>query len=265
LAAFKYPRWVRIVAALPQEHHGKVLQATAERLAWIGKGGAETVRLQLFRLIRFRKFVNQELRLDPNVTVIVGRNDPAKTGLLCQFFNQPFYEAVLHSADRPLVPNVHRQPIEFGMTWAVEATDEPRMRATFGRMGQKVDLVFRDQEGAAKRGRYSMDDEEIEAYTGVGADGQPILREELAPRRVFPAPQYLSISTPVIGMFEARLLQPPEDSAALTRVLAANHENSLLRLKGLGGERRPIPGQWTEWPASVLPRRELTSRKSRPQ
>ena len=216
------------------------------------------MRLRRIRLIRFRQFVDQELRLDPYVTVIVGRNDTGKTGLLWQFFNQPFYEGVLHSADRPLIPEVHRQPIEFEMTWAVEAVDEPRMMATFGRMGRQVDLVFRDQEGPAKRWCYSVDGEHIEAYAGLGANGQPILREELAPRRIFPAPHYLSISVPVLGMFEARFLQPPEDSAATTRPLAGNHEGSLLRLAGLGGETRPIPGQWVAWPPSVFPRRALT-------
>ena len=216
------------------------------------------MRLQRLRLTRFRQFVDQELRLDPNITVIVGRNDTGKTGLLWRFFSQPFYEAVLHSADRPLIHEAYLQPIEFKMTWEVEAADEPRMRAAFGRMGKRIDLLFRDQEGAAKRWRYAVDGEDIEVYNGVDANGQPILREELAPRRVFPAPQYLSITKSVMSMFEARILQPPAEPAAPARALAATNEGSLLRLAGIGGETRPIPGQWTEWPPSPIPRRELT-------
>jgi recombinational DNA repair ATPase RecF len=82
------------------------------------------VRLRRLRLTRFRQFADQELRLDPNVTVVVGRNDTGKTGVLWQFFNQPFYEGALHSGDRPLIREVHGQPIEFGMTWDVEAAHE---------------------------------------------------------------------------------------------------------------------------------------------
>ena len=214
------------------------------------------MRLRQLRLARFRQFVDQTLRLDPNVTVIVGRNDTGKTGLLWQFFNQPFYEGVLHSADRPLIREVHQQPIEFGMTWAIEPADEPRMTASFGRMGQRLNLVFRDQEGPTKRWHYSVDGEDIDAYAGVGANGQPILRDELAPRRVFPTPQYLSVSAPVMGMFEARFLQTPGGIPA--RPLSANHEGSLIRLAGLGGDTRPVPGQCVAWEPTVFSRRDLT-------
>jgi AAA domain len=126
------------------------------------------LRLRQLRLARFRQFVDQTLRLDPNVTVIVGRNDTGKTGLLWQFFNQPFYEGVLHSADRPLIREAHQQPIEFGMTWAIEPEDEPRMTASFGRMGQRLDLVFRDQEGPTKRWHYSVDGEDIDGLRRCG-------------------------------------------------------------------------------------------------
>lgn len=215
------------------------------------------MRLRRVRLTRFRQFKDQELRLDPSVTVVVGRNDTGKTGVLWQFFNQPFYEGVLHSGDRPLIREVRGQPIEFAMAWDVEALDKTQVETLFGRLGQRIDLVFRDQEGPAKRWRYFVDGEEVEAYSGVGEDGQPILRAELAPRRLFPTPQYLSIVAPVMSQFEARLLQPPGETTVPARPLAATHEASLLRLAGLGGETRAIQGTWTEWPPAFFPRREL--------
>ena len=216
------------------------------------------MRLQRVRLIRFRQFIEQELQVDPNVTVIVGRNDSGKTGFLRQFFSQPFYEGVLSSADRPLIQAARNHRIEFAMRWRVEAEDHERVRTAFGVAGKRIDLTFRDETGPAKRWQYAVDAVHVEAYSGVGANRQPILREELEPRRIFPAPLYLNITTSLTTMFEARLLDAGNDSPAPTRPFASSHEGSLLRLAGLGGETRAIQGTWTEWEPSLFPRRHVT-------
>src|SRR5437867_10718958 len=101
------------------------------------------MRLTRLELKSFRQFIKQTLRIDPYVTVLVGRNDTGKTGLLRRFFDQYLFETVIHSSDRPQLPDA-RPPIEFSAFWDAEAGDELRfpLVEAFGVVPHTIEVRF---------------------------------------------------------------------------------------------------------------------------
>jgi hypothetical protein len=206
----------------------------------------EAMRLRRLELKSFRQFVKQSLRVDPYVTVLVGRNDTGKTNLLRQFFSQYLFETGINSADRPQLPGA-RPPIEFSAFWDVESGDESRfpLTAAFGEIPRTVEVRFQAHDGPDENWRFYADGQRVEAYAGKTPEGQPILRESLEPRQILPMPLYLQIARPIRSLFEARLFESP---GLLGRPLAATGETSLLRLAGLVADTRNIAGRGIDEP-----------------
>src|SRR5262245_4306705 len=82
------------------------------------------MRLRRIVLRRFRQFIDETLDVDPYVTVIVGRNDAGKTGVLRQLFDQYVFNDVSYGRDRPeLVPGYEGEPVTFSLDWSLASSD----------------------------------------------------------------------------------------------------------------------------------------------
>jgi AAA domain len=220
------------------------------------------MRLERVRLIAYRQFIDEELRLDRRLTVIVGRNDTGKTGLLSRFFDQHFFEGVIHSADKPQLGGYSRNKIIFGLDWRVETSDYEcvQYRNAFGdARRQRVSLGFESSDVPAKLRRYVVDDKEIDVYAGTTAEGQPILREEFLPRNLFPRPTYIS-RQPVQTMFQVRLANVEPYPRDREHRLPSTPERLLMEFVGLPAATRPISDE--KWPprefGSEAPRLQLS-------
>jgi predicted ATPase len=220
------------------------------------------VRLRLVRLLRYRQFIDQILKVDSSVTVVVGRNDTGKTGLLRQFFDQCVFESVIASGDRSQVPGHQNARTHWSVMWDVEKGDDrffPLLEAFGTSEVNTIELEFEEQATPAKYWIYKVNGQVIDAYEGLSEDGQPIRRAVLAARRLFPRPHYMSINRLLMTMFEARFFDIPHDPQSMfARPTAATPESSLLRLAGLSAETRPIPGNDTPWEGHPFPRSQLT-------
>lgn len=209
------------------------------------------MRLRSVNLIRYRQFVDETLLVEPNVTVIVGRNDTGKTGLLRGFFDQPFYEGVIHSRDRPLVPGFRGDPIQFSLTWDLSADDYRRSQlAAFGPSVRTVQIAFHQDAPSGEELSYSGDGKRVSAYQVV--DGRHVLRKELEPRVIFPMPHYINVQVPIRSHFEARIFTLTSGAVEPLRIRELIPIETLaLRVAGLQAETRPVPGGGVEedWPS----------------
>jgi hypothetical protein len=81
------------------------------------------MHLRRLAIHSYRQFVDQVLELPERVTVLVGRNDSGKTGLLTRLIDQHLLERVIHGADRSRVPGAGGAAISFDATWDVDPVD----------------------------------------------------------------------------------------------------------------------------------------------
>ena len=81
------------------------------------------MRLLEVRLTRYRQFIDEVLRVAPKVTVIVGKNDSGKTGLLDHFFDQCVYEGIISGGDRPSVPQHMYDHVQWSLRWEILPDD----------------------------------------------------------------------------------------------------------------------------------------------
>lgn len=209
------------------------------------------MRLRSVNLIRYRQFVDETLLADPNVTVIVGRNDTGKTGLLRGFFDQPFYEGVIHSRDRPLVPGFRGDPIQFSLTWDVSGDDytHSQLARALGPSVRTVQVDFHQDDPSGEELSYIVDGKRVSAYEMVA--GRHALRKELEPRIIFPMPHYINVQVPIRSHFEARIFTLSGGAVEALRIRELIPIETLaLRVAGLRAETRPVPGRGVEedWP-----------------
>ena len=81
------------------------------------------MHLRRLAIHSYRQFVGQVLELPERVTVLVGRNDAGKTGLLTRLIDQHLFERVVHGADRSRVPGPAGPAISFDAVWDVSPAD----------------------------------------------------------------------------------------------------------------------------------------------
>ena len=207
------------------------------------------MRLERLRLRAYRQFIDEELRLDRRLTVIVGRNDTGKTGLLNRFFDQYIFESVISSADKPHLPRHSRNRIAFELDWRVEPTDYKLSQFinAFGASPiEHISLSFESSDTPAKMWRYAIDGRSIDTYESATPDGQPILREVFDPRNLFPRPIYIS-RAPAQGMFAVRLADVAPYPRNREQRLPSSAERSLMEFAKLPAAIRPISNK--RWPA----------------
>lgn len=206
------------------------------------------MRLRKVKCDAFRHFVDQTLEFDPDVTVLVGRNDTGKTCILRDFFRN-FYGQWLFGTDTPRLPDLACEHQKFSLIWDVERGDQERVRAALGGC-QRVDRLVTAFDGAR------ADHWEYEINEGVRVNG--FLRH----RDLFPQPSYVYTAGP--GGPRERLL--PQCFAAQFRERGARGselptypetsvpaESLLLRLAGFDSytRRQPGPGADDPWSPSL--------------
>jgi hypothetical protein len=219
----------------------------------------------MVELKRFRQFVDQRISIDPRVTIIVGKNDTGKTGFLRQFFDQHFYEGAIHSRDRPQVPGFEGNPISFSLRWEEVSSEDFKqfpLAVAFGSPDVRtIEVSFQQDEPTGEEWTYSINGVRVSVYTGQTRDGRPRRREVLAPRRLFPAPHYISVPSIISSIFEARLYDLPQNAIEAERIRdLVPIETTLLRVAGVRAETRHMSGRGVEepWPPSMMPPTSLT-------
>src|SRR2546422_1686020 len=81
------------------------------------------MKLRRLKIHAYRSFLDQTLELDPDVTVIVGRNDTGKTSLLYRFFDQYVWEQGVSSGDKPAVTGPGDRHIGYTLAWDITEAD----------------------------------------------------------------------------------------------------------------------------------------------
>lgn len=220
------------------------------------------MRLRELRLTRYRQFIDERLSLDPHVTVIVGRNDTGKTGLLDHFFDQCVYEGVIARADRPLVPGYENTPTAFAMSWDIFPDDYGviALPEEFGPPGRHtLEVLFQDLDRPGKYWSYRLDGRDIDVYEGVTKDGMPIRPDRFRQRYIFPTPRYISVARTIAMQFE---MQPWDLDAGAIEAPPRRpaSETLLLRLAGVRARTRELIGIDQPWegprlrPSTLAPR-----------
>jgi AAA domain len=218
------------------------------------------MRLREVKLTRYRQFIDERLAVDPQVTVVVGRNDTGKTGLLDHFFHQCVYENIVAGGDRPQVPGYKMSLTTFSMIWDVVAEDYDQISLLedLGPRGNHVlELSFQDLNGPGKYWTYRLDGRQCEAYEGCTAEGMPIRKETFQLRRTLPTPHYVSVAKPLPQQFEMRPYDLPATPAGVERaqrsfehrVLAT--EAMFLRIAGIRAQTRDLAGLDKPWQAHL--------------
>ena len=212
------------------------------------------------KLTRYRQFINEHLTVDPQVTVVVGRNDTGKTGLLDHFFHQCVYENVIAGGDRPQVPGYAMSLAAFSMVWDIlpEDYDQISFPENFGPRGHHVlELSFQDLNAPGKYWIYRLDGRECEAYEGTTPEGMPIRKEGFRLRHILPTPHYVSVGGSLLQQFEMRPYDLPVGPAVLERQqLSFEHrrltaEAIFLRIAGIRAQTRSLMGLEKPWQAHL--------------
>jgi hypothetical protein len=119
------------------------------------------MRLRRLKIHAYRSFLEQTLEVDPEATVIVGRNDTGKTGLLYRFFDQYLWEGSGGaSGDRPAVTGPGDRHIGFTSVWEITEADYAAISfpEDFGPPGQhRLEVTFRYTVGMDEGWRYLLD------------------------------------------------------------------------------------------------------------
>jgi hypothetical protein len=221
------------------------------------------MQLRRLRIHSYRQFVDQVLELPERVTVLVGRNDAGKTGLLNRLIDQHLFERVIHGADRSRVAGPAGAAISFEALWDVSAADYDAfpLRSAFGRDDVRtLDIRFRQDE--ARSWQYFVNGDHVQdAYTDTG--DRPSLRQELNHHALLPNPHYLNVGDQtavspsgllIPSSFEAQFADPAVRYEPLLREhLHMTSEALLLRLGGFRATTRRVHGAGVDEPWSGRP------------
>ena len=222
------------------------------------------MKLRKIVLNRYRQFIDESIRLDPKVTVIVGRNDTGKTSFIDRFFDQYAYGSGIHSADRPNVPSHAGQKIHYSLEWNVSSKDYSRfpLEAAFGSRELETMQVEFDENNTHRYWRYKADDRRVDPYEGVSREGLPVMREPFRSQRLFPRLHRINLPDSRIlkSMFEARFYElPSEGIETESQQRPTRSEILLLRLGGLRAGTRDVIGTQEPWEGGFLyPTSQLT-------
>lgn len=220
------------------------------------------MRLRQVDLKRYCQFVDETLKLDPKVTVIVGKNDTGKSMLLDRFFDQYLYEVGVHGADRPRIADFRGDKISFSATWDVFAEDYEHfpLNDAFGSAQiNKIKVGFSENLPNGKHFSFYADDRLVDPYERELVNGIPALKECFRPRYLFPRPHCLGTRSELIlrSRFEARFVRQSETGDIYQKPRSS--EEALLRLGSIWSDTRYDLDINKPWPGDgLVPRAELT-------
>jgi AAA domain, putative AbiEii toxin, Type IV TA system/AAA ATPase domain len=209
------------------------------------------MKLRRLTIHAYRSFLNQTLELDPNVTVIVGRNDTGKTSLLYRFFDQYVWEHGVHSGDRPVVTGDGDRRIGYTLTWDITQADyaEISFPEDFHPPApHQLDVTFRDTTGSDEQWQFSLDGRLLQAYSHSSLETRcPVLRFSL--RNLIPRPHYIAVGSTPSSQFEMHPFKLREGwTRALPHARPSEPESLLLRIGGIDAFVRKPQGRGIEEP-----------------
>src|SRR5438445_10671880 len=197
------------------------------------------MRLRKVFFRRFMQFVDERLELDPNVTVLVGRNDSGKTNILRWFFDQHVLGSI-HSRAKSLVKGYQHDPISFDLTWEMEPGDSLRypLKEAFGQDKiSRFTLSFTHDSPDGKDFKAFADGTFVDPHKSPSDQhGRWPLREVFVSRSLFPQPYYLALEEEKVlpRTFQARFYEiTPGTIEAIFHRDTVSIEIMLLRLAGL--------------------------------
>jgi hypothetical protein len=220
------------------------------------------VKLRQLVLRRYRQFVGETLNIDPSVTVIVGRNDTGKTGLLGHYFDHYLVPRTLFGTDAPLsLPKEEATAVAFSHRWDVAPDDAGRypLVDAFGRPDvRRIDVAFDGNRSRGEQWTFCADGVPAVVHGELGESGWPIARTVFLEGRLFPQPHFISIGDRrlIPQHFEARFYELSANETEVVRIRdLIPLEALLLRLAGLRAYTRPQRGKGTEepWETSTHP------------
>jgi hypothetical protein len=220
------------------------------------------MRLRDVELRRYCQFVDQRLKVHPQVTVIVGKNDTGKSIFLDRFFDQYVYEGGSHSADRPRMPDFRGDKISFSLSWEVcedDYHDFPLTEAFGPNHIGRIQVDFAEDSPNGKRWTFRADGRLANAYEGETPEGIPILKKCFRSRYLFPRPHCIGPRHGLIlrSIFEARFIRQPKTGGIYPKLNSS--EEALLRLAGIWAETREELDLNKPWPfEGMIQRAELT-------
>jgi hypothetical protein len=208
------------------------------------------MKLRRLRIHAYRSFLEQTLEIDPDVTVVVGRNDTGKTSLLYRFFDQYVPGRSSGSGDRPIVTGPGARRIGYTTTWDIAEADHAAFSFPhdFGEPGQhRLEVTFRDVKGPEEHWRLSLDGQPLQAYSHHSVTGHPVLKFSI--EDIIPRPHYIDVGPIAASMFEMRLFElAPGWTPARPHDRPSQPERLLLRVGGLNAAVRQPRGRGIEEP-----------------
>jgi hypothetical protein len=210
------------------------------------------MKLRRLKIHAYRSFLEQTLEVDPDVTVVVGRNDTGKTSVLYRFFDQYVAGRSSGSGDRPVVTGPGDRRLGFTATWDIAAADHAvfSFPSEFGQPGpHRLEVTFRDVDAPQEQHwRLSLDGQPLQAYSQRSPEtGHSALKFSI--EDIIPQPHYIDVGPIAASMFEMRLFElAPGWSAARPHHRPSKPERLLLYVGGLNGLVRKVEGIEKPWP-----------------
>lgn len=213
------------------------------------------MKLRNLALHRYRQFVDEKLAVDPRVTVIVGRNDTGKTGLLDRFFDQYVMGRASYGTDAPLSQAKEEgNAVAFSVTWDVAPGDEARyaLAEAFGRPDiREIEVDFDARRPRLGWWAFRADGVATPTCEDQQKKGWPVLWPLFSSGRLFPPPHFISIGDQrlIPFRFETRFFELSNpDGEVLPHRRLITLEALLLQLAGLRADTRAQWGRGTEEP-----------------
>lgn len=142
------------------------------------------MRLRRIRFDAYRHFLGQRLDLNADVTVIVGRNDTGKTGVLNDFMRDVYGQWMI-GTDTPQLPGVVPAPNQkYSLDWQMDEADELAVRAAFD-VTERAETLTADFDAGSRP---------MWTYRINGNAVTPV--ETFKHRGFFPAPAYVHVAGP---------------------------------------------------------------------
>ncbi len=226
------------------------------------------MKLKKLDIRQFCNFIDQELWLDPRMTVLVGRNDVGKTNLLSWLLEQHYSVGVGAGAARSQLPDIPQEErrVEYAMTWGVgdEESKMFDMPTLLGVENIRTICVghemMREPESADKRPwTIVINGEEKDYYLPRNESGEYRLRSNAVKllQDILPKVRYILLSERQLMpfRFEFRLFAPtPEMSGLLpdSRRDEVVTEQVLLGMMGWRADTRFIPATSRSWEQAGL-------------
>jgi len=215
------------------------------------------MKLDEVQIKRFRHLIDTKLKLNPNITVLVGKNDTGKSSILSKLFCNYIKPLAFAGSDLPKLKKITDKSIEFSAIWRIEEDDfnKYKLNQSFSIKGLeiiKIDFYHAPKRSERKTFSFYLNGKFVNAYKKEPNEhGQPILKREFSHflDNIIPLMRYINLSDRhlLIYEFEARFKIESEFEMIKPREFTKTEE-LLLGLAGIKAEIRGTIGVDKPWP-----------------